>query len=154
MQEALSLRKKIVKTNNKAAGVSAPEGCDRCSLLQQQHHDNVPPLDTDRASMAAYEDAVEGGHTLDLSTPLPAAMPGAQQHEQLDHHQHHQQQLGQLGNTLQDTEQMQQGSMVQQQEDFLTASLKQQFMTDISSFFQAEVVPRSMAISEVCCSNR
>jgi hypothetical protein len=37
----------------------------------------------------------------------------------------------------------------QPQEDYLTASLKQQLLQDVSSFFQAEIAPRSLSISEV-----
>lgn len=37
----------------------------------------------------------------------------------------------------------------QQPEDYLTASLKQQLLSDVATFFQAEIGPRTLAISEV-----
>jgi hypothetical protein len=85
---------------------------------------------------------------LDLSTPPPAA-PGSQQ-------QHHQHADGLAAAAHDPAVQMQQHESLQDQqhtqqpqEDYLTASLKQQLLQDVSSFFQADIAPRSLSISEV-----
>jgi negative regulator of genetic competence, sporulation and motility len=83
---------------------------------------------------------------VDLSTPPPAA-PGSQQ-------QHFQQMAAAHDDAavqMQPQEGLQEEQHTQQQqgEDYLTASLKQQLLQDVASFFQAEIGPRSLSISEV-----
>jgi hypothetical protein len=84
---------------------------------------------------------------VDLSTPPPAA-PGSQQH--------YQQAVGlaaahdDAAVQMQTHEGLQDEHHTQQQpEDYLTASLKQQLLSDVAIFFQAEIGPRTLSISEV-----
>lgn len=82
---------------------------------------------------------------VDLSTPPPAA-PGSQQHHE------HADGLAAASHDsavqIQQHEALQDQQHSQQQEDYLTASLKQQIQ-DVNTFFQAEIAPRSLSISEV-----
>ncbi|WIA14297.1 hypothetical protein OEZ85_002831 [Tetradesmus obliquus] len=94
--------------------------------------------------MSSY-DAAPG--MVDLSTPPPAAPPGSQHFPQeIDlaaaAHDDAAVQM-QTHHGLQDEQHTQ-----QQSEDYLTASLKQQLLSDVATFFQAEIGPRTLAISE------
>lgn len=81
--------------------------------------------------MDSYDATVGPAHTLDL--PTPTALPPSQEHLQ----------EYQPRNAVSDAEQQQQPA------DFVTDPLKQLLLTDMFTFFQTEVAPRSAAINDV-----
>eukprot|EP00879_Flechtneria_rotunda_P028961 GHRR01031203.1.p1 GENE.GHRR01031203.1~~GHRR01031203.1.p1 ORF type:complete len:190 (+),score=31.85 GHRR01031203.1:81-650(+) len=82
------------------------------------------------ASLSPYQGAVGDGQ-VDVSTPVIAPRPS----QLTDQQQHSQNPDGPH-------------PPEQQQEDFLTASLNQHLVTNVTNFFMSEVAPRSRTISE------